>query len=65
MPVASDELIRSHYRQVAQKHGASPRSTMEDDFVREKELECIRAYRALLHARRPEPLQILDLGCGN
>jgi hypothetical protein len=37
----NDELIRAHYRAVAEKHGDSPRSSMEDDFVRGKEIECI------------------------
>jgi ubiquinone/menaquinone biosynthesis C-methylase UbiE len=65
MPVSNDELIRSHYRQVAQRHGASPRSSMEDDYVRDQELESISGYRGRLRGRSQRPLEILDLGCGN
>src|SRR5664280_3070435 len=64
MPSSNDELVRAHYRQVAQTHGASPRSSMEDDHVREKELEWIRSYLDLFRQRYQRPLNILDLGCG-
>lgn len=65
MPVSNDDLIRAHYREVARKQGASPRSSMEDDYVREKELEWILSYRDLLRRTHRRALQILDLGCGN
>ena len=65
MPASNDELVRAHYRQVAQTHGASPRSSMEDDHVRERELEWISSYHNLLRQRCQRPLNILDLGCGN
>jgi SAM-dependent methyltransferase len=62
-PGTNDELIRNHYREVAAKHGASPRSSMEDDFVREKETEFIVTFAgAAAQGRR---LEVLDLGCGN
>ncbi len=59
-----DELIRRHYREIAEKHGASPRSSMEDDFVRQKELEWITAFVGAVGGRG-KPLRVLDLGCGN
>ena len=65
MPTSNDELVRAHYRHVAESHGASPRSGMEDDYVREKELEWISRCQDLLRLRHHQPLQILDLGCGN
>lgn len=65
MAVSNDELIRSHYQKVAEAHGGSPRSTMEDDYVREKELEWILRYRESLRGSHRRPLEILDLGCGN
>src|SRR5664279_1436698 len=65
MPASNDELVRAHYRQVAQTHGTSPRSSMEDDHVREKELEWICSYLDLLRQRYERPLSVLDLGCGN
>ena len=65
MTPSNDEAILAHYRQIAQTFGASPRSTMEDDFVREKELDWILTYRNLLSRRNHRPLHILDVGCGN
>lgn len=59
-----DHLIRQHYREIAEKHGASPRSSMEDEFVRRKELEWITAFVGAVGSRS-KPLRILDLGCGN
>lgn len=58
-----DDLIREHYRGIASKHGDSPRSSMEDDFVRQKEVEWIAAFVGAVTKSRP--LRILDLGCGN
>lgn len=65
MLTSNDELVRAHYRHVAETHGPSPRSGMEDDFVREKELDWISRYQDLARLRHQRPLQILDLGCGN
>ena len=65
MTTSKDEVILAHYREIAQTFGASPRSTMEDDFVREKEVEWILTYRDLLSRRHERPLHILDIGCGN
>lgn len=65
MTTSNDDVILAHYRQIAQTFGASPRSTMEDDFVREKEVEWIVTYRDLLSRRNKRPLHILDVGCGN
>jgi ubiquinone/menaquinone biosynthesis C-methylase UbiE len=60
-----DDLIRQHYREVAQKHGESPRSSMEDDFVRQKELEWITTLVGAVGGQQGKPLRVLDLGCGN
>ena len=65
MTSSKDEVILAHYREIAQTFGASSRSTMEDDFVREKELEWILTYRDLLRRRHKRPLRILEIGCGN
>jgi ubiquinone/menaquinone biosynthesis C-methylase UbiE len=63
---SADELIRGHYRQQAEKHGASPTSTMEDEIVRERELELIVHFlTATAKASRKKSRRILDLGCGN
>jgi ubiquinone/menaquinone biosynthesis C-methylase UbiE len=65
MTASNDEVILAHYRQIAETFGPSPRSTMEDDFVREKEVEWILTYRNLLSLKVRRPLHILDVGCGN
>jgi ubiquinone/menaquinone biosynthesis C-methylase UbiE len=65
MAVSNDELIRTHYREVAQKHGASPRSSMEDDFVREKELEWIVDFYRVVSKEAQHSLRVLEVGCGN
>ena len=64
MTTANDDLIREHYRKLAATHGDSPRSSMEDDFVRERELEWITSLFWLLK-RDTKGLNVLDLGCGN
>ena len=60
-----DQLIREHYREVAEKHGASSRSSMEDDVVRQKEIEWIGKTLQVLQVRHQDRLKVLDLGCGN
>jgi ubiquinone/menaquinone biosynthesis C-methylase UbiE len=61
----NDELIRAHYKEVAEKYGASPRSSMEDEFVREKEIECIINFYRFMKEQAHHPLKVLELGCGN
>jgi ubiquinone/menaquinone biosynthesis C-methylase UbiE len=61
----NDELIRNHYKAVAEQHGASPRSSMEDQFVREKEIECITNFYRFVKEESHHPLKVLELGCGN
>ncbi len=61
----NDELIRAHYKAVAQKHGASQRSSMEDDFVRGKEIECIVNCYRFMKEEAQHPLKVLEVGCGN
>jgi SAM-dependent methyltransferase len=61
----NDELIRAHYKAVAEKHGASPRSSMEDEFVRSKEIECIVNFCRFVKEEAQHPLKVLELGCGN
>jgi ubiquinone/menaquinone biosynthesis C-methylase UbiE len=60
-----DQLVKEHYRKVAGEHGASSRSSMEDDVVREKEIEWIRNTLRTLQVRQQSALNVLDLGCGN
>jgi ubiquinone/menaquinone biosynthesis C-methylase UbiE len=61
-----DELIRGHYRQQAEKHGASPLSTMEDEIVRAREIELmVHFLTATGRAVRSKSRRVLDVGCGN
>jgi ubiquinone/menaquinone biosynthesis C-methylase UbiE len=62
---SADDLIREHYRKVAENHGTSPRSSMEDDYIREQELAFLTGYFSVLMARAARPMRVLDLGCGN
>ena len=61
----NDAVIRAHYKVVAEQHGASPRSSMEDEFVRNKELECITNFHRFVKEETQRPLKVLELGCGN
>src|SRR5437868_107044 len=61
----NDELVLAHYRSVAQQHGDSPRSTMEDDIVRQREVQLIQHFVAVLKSRFPGVLKVADVGCGN
>jgi len=61
----NDELIRAHYRAVAEKYGESPRSSMEDDFVRGKEIDCIVNFYRFIKEDAQHPLKVLEVGCGN
>ena len=61
----NDEVIRAHYKVVAEKHGASPRSSMEDEFVRSKEIECILNVYRFSKEKSQQPLKVLEIGCGN
>ncbi len=67
MPLGErDQMIRDHYRVVAETFGASGQSTMEDEIVREKELQQIHRFvEAVGRLEGPKQLRILDLGCGN
>jgi ubiquinone/menaquinone biosynthesis C-methylase UbiE len=62
---SNDELIRTHYKTVAEKHGPSPRSSMEDDFVRNKEIECVVNCYRFVKEEAQRPLKVLELGSGN
>jgi len=66
MSIESENLIRRHYKEEAQKHGASLCSTMEDEIVRNKELELILNFFTILVTKIGSgSLKVLDLGCGN
>jgi ubiquinone/menaquinone biosynthesis C-methylase UbiE len=65
LDMTHDQLILEHYKEVAGKFGASSRSSMEDDFVREKEIEWIKNALRVLQDRNHSEMKVLDLGCGN
>ena len=53
--------VDSHYSEVARIYGASKKSTMHNDFIRDTETEFIKS--SLLNINQKE--SILDIGCGN
>jgi ubiquinone/menaquinone biosynthesis C-methylase UbiE len=66
MPTKKDELILDHYRRQAQKYGDSAVSAIEDEIIREKEMELLLQFFAMLRERSGgRALQVMDLGCGN
>lgn len=61
-----DVIIKSHYEKVARKHKLSKSSTMEDEIVRDKEVDFIRDFLSALRKKcGKKKLRVLDLGCGN
>ncbi len=62
-----DDLIQEHYRKVAEKHGLSSASTMEDNYMRTRETEAIiRFVHHCLETRfTGQQITIMDIGCGN
>ncbi len=63
MATEKDAIVREHYKGVAEKYGASAQSTMEDEVIRNKEIEQILAFVDLVG--KEQSLRIVDLGCGN
>lgn len=64
----SNELIKQHYKEQAEKYGTSSESTMQDEIVREKELEIISnciTYLEKNYLCATPYINIIDLGCGN
>jgi SAM-dependent methyltransferase len=62
-----DALIDDHYRKVAEKHGLSAASTMEDAIMRGKETDAIVQFVSVCLQSRSsgEAMTIMDIGCGN
>jgi SAM-dependent methyltransferase len=60
-----DHIILQHYKKLAKSFGPSPLCSMQDQFVRQKEIEffCHEIERCKNEKKRP--LKILDIGCGN
>ena len=62
----TDKLILSHYEKIADGHQLNPSSTMEDQFIRNSEIEFfVRSIRRYMLEKKKRDLTILDLGCGN
>jgi ubiquinone/menaquinone biosynthesis C-methylase UbiE len=62
MSNAYEATVTSHYEKVAEQHGLSETSTMEDTTTRRKEIEAITAL--LDEVVRPSS-DLLEIGCGN
>lgn len=60
-----DELIRQHYQKVAKINGDNSNSTMEDQYIRQAELDYILSeVRRFCEWAHPKP-KIFEVGCGN
>ena len=57
-----EKVVREHYCNEAKKYGDSSKSTMDDEIVRERELQMISNF---LKLKGKHPKKVLDLGCGN
>jgi ubiquinone/menaquinone biosynthesis C-methylase UbiE len=62
MSNAYEATVTSHYEKVAEQHGLSEKSTMEDTTTRRKEIEAITA---LLDELVQPSSDLLEIGCGN
>jgi ubiquinone/menaquinone biosynthesis C-methylase UbiE len=62
--VSNDEIIRKHYKTMAEKHKDSALSTMEDPIIREKEVEIINNFLRL-PAIQQNSKEVLEIGSGN
>lgn len=58
----SDDLLRRHYREEADRWGESPFSTMDDEIIRARETDLVLKF---VDALGRSPLRIGDIGCGN
>jgi len=56
------ETVTKHYEQVAEQHGLSETSTMEDTTTRRKEIEAIET---VLDKLVQQSSRVLEIGCGN
>lgn len=62
--VSNDQIIQSHYKIQAEKYKDSPSSTMEDQVIRQKEIDSILSFFNLRDVRIINN-KVLEIGCGN
>lgn len=60
-----EKTVSEHYAKQAREVGLSPLSTTPDEVVREREIDAIIRYVALVDAAMARPLDLLEVGCGN
>lgn len=60
-----NELIRSHYKRVAEDDGASGCSTMKDEYIREAETSLISGFIGRAIDQLSDNITVADIGCGN
>jgi ubiquinone/menaquinone biosynthesis C-methylase UbiE len=60
-----DDIIKSHYNNVAEKYGDSSSSTMLDDEIRSIETKSIDIIISDIINNNKKPINIADVGCGN
>ncbi len=61
-----EQAVMKHYSDVAKNKGASPLSTMENEYVRKRETKAIiQTIKAFKKFKGNDRLKIADIGCGN
>ncbi len=65
MNTKNDELILNHYKKVAEKNGFAPTSSMEDQYIRQSEVDFFLSEISFFVKEKGECLNVLDVGCGN
>ena len=61
-----DKTLLEHYKKVALNNGSKWSSTIQDEYIRNSELECIKAeIKKIQKSRKKKKLNVLDVGCGN
>lgn len=65
MTVANDQMVKDHYKKEAEIHGESSYCTMDDEIIRNREIDIISRFIKVVTEQERVPLKVLDLGCGN
>ncbi len=64
-PGSYDNIILDHYKKVAKNNGLDGRSSIEDQYIRKIEIECLISEIKKFQTVGKKELTILDVGCGN
>ncbi|MBG07241.1 MAG: hypothetical protein CME68_00645 [Halobacteriovoraceae bacterium] len=60
-----DHIILNHYEKLAKSFGEGPHCTMQDQVIRQKEIQFFTQEITRFCESKSKPSKILDVGCGN